>query len=170
LNPTSAPSHVLVPPRPNLGPEPWSEAHSSTYLVLEIGLVLAALLLAAYRFLRRRRASRRRPFLPQNHLVAPDDSPGSQLLNLAGQIREALATRLGPSMRARTTEEIAADPQLREALGDKHFDPSIQFLAMADRWKFAPAPENGREKILHDELPGWEAWHRSFLAELPAKK
>jgi hypothetical protein len=73
-------------------------------------------------------------------------------------------------MRARTTEEIAADRQLKDALGDQHIDPLIQLLATADRWKFASAPENGPSESLHEDLSRWEGWHKTFLAELPTKR
>ena len=48
---------MLVPPRPNLGPEPWSEVETSWRWPLAIGLVAALLLFAAFGLLIRRRAS-----------------------------------------------------------------------------------------------------------------
>jgi hypothetical protein len=91
-------------------------------------------------------------------------------LNLAGKVREALASRFGPALRARTTEEIAADPQVREVIGETQVRTLTQFLATADRWKFAPPPQNGQEEDLREVLSTWEAWHKSFLVELPAKR
>ena len=46
---------TLVPPRPNPGPEPWSELSASWQLPLVAGLVSTGLLLCAFWFLRQRR-------------------------------------------------------------------------------------------------------------------
>ena len=86
---------VLVPPRPNLGPEPWSEERSSLWPLLGVGLVLAALLAAAVWMISRRRRKRRAVSPPQP--VTSLDTPDAQLLSLAVQARETLATRFGPS-------------------------------------------------------------------------
>jgi hypothetical protein len=98
------------------------------------------------------------------------DSADSELLILAGKVREALVSRFGPAFRARTTEEIAADPQLMEAIGETQITSLTELLATADRWKFAPPPQNGQEEDLRELLSTWEAWHRSFLVQLPAKR
>ena len=55
-------------------------------------------------------------------------------------------------MRARTTEEIAADAAIREALGEENLEPLTHLLITADRWKFAVEPGNGREASLLDDL------------------
>jgi hypothetical protein len=91
-------------------------------------------------------------------------------LNLAAGVREALAARFGPSLRARTTEEIAADVAIRDAIGESHVESLIELLSTADHWKFAPVPGNGRQEALLDDLSTWEAWHKKFLTELPAKR
>ena len=96
------------------------------------------------------------------HPVVSDDSPSAQLLNMAGQVRETLATRFGPSMRARTTEELSADPVVKQALGDDHFESLIHLLATADHWKFAFPSENGQAESLLEELSRWSAWEREF--------
>jgi hypothetical protein len=169
LNQTSATARVIVPPRPNLGPEPWSETRTDTFPLLVATLAVGALLLGAAWIIRRRRASRRLPSPPVGLTTTSDDTPAARLLSLAGQARETLAARFGPSLRARTTEEIAADPQLREALGETHFDPLIRLLATADRWKFAPSPENGQGKFPFEDFSRWEAWSRTLPAEPPSK-
>jgi len=153
-------SRVLVPPRPNLGPEPWSEERVSPWPLLGIGLVLAALLAGAIWLIRRRR--RRRRAVPPPQPVTLLDTPDAQLLSLAVQARETLATRFGPSLRARTTEEISSDSAVKEALGDDHFASLIRLLATADRWKFASPPENGQTEALLDELPLWSAWQETL--------
>jgi len=149
-------ARVLVPPRPNLGPEPWSEERSSPWPFLAVGLVLAALLAGLIWMIRRRRRKRRT--VSPYQAVAALDTPDAQLLSLAVQARETLATRFGPSLRARTTEEISCDTVVKEALGDEHFASLIRLLSTADRWKFASPPENGQTESLLEELPHWLAW------------
>jgi hypothetical protein len=157
-------ARVLVPPRPNLGPEPWSEERSSLWPLLGVGLVLAA----AVWMISRRRRKRRAVSPPQP--VTSLDTPEAQLLSLAVQARETLATRFGPSFRARTTEEISNDAVVKEALGDDHFQSLIRLLSTADHWKFASAPENGQTESLLEELPHWSAWQGTLPSRPPAKR
>jgi hypothetical protein len=168
LNQTSP--RALVPPRPNLGPEPWSETRIDRELPLEVGLALALGLAGLLWIIRRRRVVRRRLAVIEKQVSAHDDSPGAVLLSLAARVREDLAARFGPSLRARTTEEIAADAAIREALGSKNLEPLTHLLITADRWKFASEPGNGLEESMLDDLSNWEAWHKTFLAELAAKR
>jgi hypothetical protein len=77
---------------------------------------------------------------------------------LAVQARETLATRFGPSLRARTTEEISTDSAVKEALGDDHFASLIRLLSTADHRKFASRPENGQTESLLEQLRQWSAW------------
>jgi hypothetical protein len=168
LNQTS--QRALVPPRPNLGPEPWSETRIDRELPLEIGLALALVLAGVFWIVRRSRAGRRRMSPAEPQLSAHDNSPGAMLLSLAASVREGLADRFGPALRARTTEEIAADAAIREALGEVNLEPLTDLLVAADRWKFASEPGNGREESLLDDLSNWEAWHKTFLAELAVRK
>ena len=102
--------------------------------------------------------------------MIPEDSPAAQLLNLAGQVRETLATRFGPSIRARTTEELSADRVVKEALGDDHFVSLIRLLSTADHWKFASPPENGQTEFLLEELPHWSAWQKTLLSQPLGKR
>jgi hypothetical protein len=160
-------ARVLVPPRPNLGPEPWSEERLSIWPLLGVGLVLAALLAGAIWLIRRRRKRRLAVSPPQP--VTSLDTPDAQLLSLAVQARETLATRFGPSLRARTTEEISNDAVVKKALGDDHFASLIRLLATADHWKFASPPENGQTTSLLEELPHWSAWQGSLPSRPPGK-
>jgi hypothetical protein len=159
---------VLVPPRPNLGPEPWTEIRSNP-LPLPVTALLLAVVLLGFRALLRRRRARRALAPTTRQCVLVDDSPSGKLLSLAEEVRGTLITRFGPTMRARTTEEIAADPQVKEALGEQHLDPLIRLLAEADRWKFATQPGNGQEELLVSNLSGWHALHKDLLASTPAR-
>jgi hypothetical protein len=158
---------VIVLPRPNLGPEPWSDERLTPWPLVALGLVLAALLAGAVWQLLRRRGRRRA--IPSPQPVTSLDTPDAQLLSLASQARETLATRFGPSLRAHTTEEISNDALVREALGDDHFASLIRLLATADRWKFAAPPENGQTESLLEDLPQWSAWQATLPIRAPSK-
>jgi hypothetical protein len=158
-------SRALVPPRPNLGPEPWSETRQGGSQLPWLGIgaaILAALLLGL--LLLRRRSQRRRARPIKSPTIVLDPTPETQLVQLASEVRETLIQRFGPSLRARTTEEIAGDQAIKKALGDPQFEDLIRFLATADHWKFAPAPENGDRGPLVDDLARWTAWHQTSLA------
>jgi hypothetical protein len=102
--------------------------------------------------------------------VAALDTPDAQLLSLAVQARETLATRFGPALRARTTEEISSDAVVKEALGEEHFASLIRLLSTADHWKFASPPENGQTESLLAELPHWSAWQSTVPSRPPGKR
>ncbi len=162
-------ARVLVPPRPNLGPEPWSEESLPPWPLLTVGLVLAAALLASLIWMLRRRRRRGRAVAPPQSVTALD-TPDAQLLSLAVQARETLATRFGPALRARTTEEISSDAVVKEALGEDHFASLIRLPATADRWKFAFPPENGQTAALLEELPHLSAWQGTLPTRPPGKR
>ncbi len=159
---------ILVPPRPNLGPEPWSVERPSQWPLVVLGLVTALLLACLIWIIRRRRRSR--PTVTPTQPVPSPDTPDAQLLSLAVQAKESLASRVGPSLRARTTEEISSDAVVKETLGDEHFATLIRLLATADHWKFASPPENGQTASLLEELPRWSAWQASLPDKTPAKR
>lgn len=162
-------TRVLVLPRPNLGPEAWSEEASSILPLLSASIALVVLLVGAIgMFLYRRRRSGRRSN-KASLAVAPSVNGTDQLLILADQIRDDLAARFGPSLRARTTEEIAADLQVKEVLGAEYFEPLIRLLSLADHRKFAALPENGDRQSLLDEISGWEALRTDLAARFAAK-
>lgn len=131
-------------------------------------LLLALALLGGWMILRRRKRRRMRT-AAAGGAGAVDETPAGKLLILAGEVRGTLITRFGPTMRARTTEEIAADSQLKEVLGAERLDTLIHLLGEADRWKFATQPANGREQSLLSDLTGWDAWHKALLADTSAK-
>ena len=162
-------ARVLIPPRPNLGPETWSEEPSSIPPLLAAGIALLVLLTGAIGifFYRRRRSGRRTA--KSCPAEAMPVIPATQLLNLAGQIREDLAARFGPSFRARTTQEIAADLEVKEVIGVEHLEPMIRLLSLADHCKFAALPENGDQQTLGDEISAWTALRTDLVARLAAK-
>jgi hypothetical protein len=159
---SQAPEQALVPPRPNPGPEPWSgDGGFATPLLL---LAIAAACLSAFWIWRRRRRRlnhpSRRPPTPSQPL---DDSPEARLLALCEQVRGTLSSRFGPGVRARTTEEIAVDPQIRDLLGVEHFDRLTELLRTGDRLKFA---RQGAQRAVVDQVGEFAVW-ASALDTLP---
>jgi hypothetical protein len=154
---------TLVPPRPNLGPEPWREAPVD-FPAWAAGLALLALAIMTLLWTIRRRRGRQARSDAIPVLVVPDDVPGARLLNLSRRAREAMAKKFGPTIWARTTEEIATDPSLGEQLGP-HLNPLLGLLRLADHRKFAPPSGAEGEETLEERLTEWEAWLGSFEAE-----
>ena len=161
----------LVPPRPNLGPEPWTEAQPITEILLVLGL-MAALLLAGLGLLwhRRRRARRdRRGRLAGG--VGPDSEPAprDRLVALAESVREALTVQFGAPSRAKTTEEWAADERLVQLLGEPDFQELIRFLDQIDRVKFAPERSDNHHEAIQEALVSWEPRVATLQARIRVK-
>jgi hypothetical protein len=135
----------LVPPKPNLGPEPWSEPEVMPWLALALGLAALAVVLFAWR--RRRGARRARGTVAATGGPATDPTPRDRLVGLSVTIRDALTAQFGHSCRAKTTEELSLDERLEPLLGADGFRDLIQFLDRIDRLKFAPdrPGENGAD-------------------------
>jgi hypothetical protein len=128
---------VLVPPRPNLGPEPLPRRLDVLELTLIVGAAatgLVGLILASRRVRRdhRREAEPGRPRLPEG----PFATRREQMAGWSKAVREALSRRHGEHWRARTTEEIAADPALAGSLGPEAAARLVAFLVESDRAKF----------------------------------
>jgi hypothetical protein len=158
----------LVPPRPNLGPEPWSETPSmqSAYVALALLAILAGA--ALYGVWRHRRIARvKTQKLPL--LDRPDATPRERLIGLAGSLREALTDRFGASYRARTIEELAADRELTELLGGELFEQLNHFLDQIDRLKFAPVRTPHHQHVLEQELVDWEPRVKNLMTRIRAK-
>lgn len=152
---------VFTPPRPNPGPEPWPEPAPAVGVWIVIAA--AAVVLGWWGLSRRRRSALAKPTARSGR----DPSAAESLIELALTARGSLAARLGPAWRARTTEEIARDGALREALGDAVFEPLVQFLGRVDTLKFAvdePAAEG-----LAAELERWSAWTDELERTLKSK-
>lgn len=150
IDPAEPRPEALVLPRPNPGPEPWDAGGTSAAWLL-VGLA-AAIALA---WLARRLRGLQSP--SSNSAVVPDDAPADEhLLALCDRLRADLAVSLGPTLRARTTEELSADPRVAQILGDD-LPRLVEILGEGDRLKFARRPSAD----LADRLPGWSAWAAS---------
>jgi hypothetical protein len=139
-NPTPTKA-VLVPPQPNLGPEPLPEAGSVDHALLALVFVIAGVgQLGLILWLLRKLRNRGRLRALRAEQAGPPSVPGSlrdQIIARSQELRAALAARFGPSWRAMTTEEIAAGPALADHLGPDRAARLIAFLGAADRAKFA---------------------------------
>lgn len=125
---------IYIPPRPNLGPDPLAE--SSPWLGIALVLSLVASTFLVWR-LRRRQPTRPtkqdRPSVPADGA----DSPRERMIAWSLSLRASMAVTFGPTWLAKTTEEIADDPALSDAIGPEHAAQLLAFLAEADRTKFA---------------------------------
>jgi hypothetical protein len=152
---------ALVPPRPNLGPEPFVESGSPVGWAVALTLVLLAV--AAFVAANRRR--RKRPSLQLAGeiealaVLAQTPSPREQLIAQANIVRSALVDRFGESWRAKTTEEIAVELRILEAFDTETLERLLTFLRDADLAKFA------RELATnHNGTPqGWDDWVTEFV-------
>jgi hypothetical protein len=157
----------LVPPRPNLGPEPWPGTLPLSRVWLAIpGLVLAVAAWLLWRTFRRRYArSLEGPATPD----ALDVTPRGRLVALSTSAKSALATRFGPAWRAKTTEELAVEPVLGELLGPDKLQELIEFLDRIDRLKFAPERPNHSGQSLDQELEAWNPRVAGLIGRIGAR-
>ncbi len=158
----------LVPPRPNLGPEPWSETPPSwtAYFGLALLFVLSC---AALYSVRRHRRNARGKGEKRQVFERPDATPRERLIGLSGSLRVALTDRFGASYRARTIEELAADGQVGELLGGEPFDQLIRFLDQIDQLKFAPVRTPAYQETLQAELAEWEPQVKNLILQIRAR-
>jgi len=159
LGPEAAGPVVLTPPRPNLGPEPWRDEPASA---LWIWLALAAAACLTIATVRRRRRTAGVPAFAQAEF---NESPEVRLVALSDGLRAVLAARLGPAIRARTTEEIAADPRLAGRLDAEDLGRLAVILGACDRVKFSGP---GADEAYRDRLPEWAQWAGSLDARFAA--
>ncbi len=160
----------LVPPCPNLGPEPWHDPQSLSR-VLPAFLILMVLLLAPLLWRRHRRSAarvRRDQQLPGS-LADSNPTPRDHLLALSASIRDALTVPFGTACRALTTEELAADRRLEALLGDQDLGELIRFLDHVDRVKFAPERSNHQQEGLQEALATWAPRVETLRARIRTK-
>lgn len=163
-------ARAVVPPYPNLGPEPLDDPGRSWPWLAIPGLIILLVVLTAWR--RSRNRVRRGPTNPRDLVVErevrPEDSPPDTIVALAESVREALVSRFGETWRAKTSEEIGDDPGTIDAFGPETASRLVVLLREADRFKFAElgsvAPLGHRE-----ELELWAVWASDFVADAGAR-
>lgn len=130
---------ALLPPRPNPGPEPWSQPSASVSSLFSlIGLVCLALCGVAWWWLRRRtRRGHSATRIPETiePIVTVDHT--NSFVSLAQKVREALVSRFGLSWASKTTEEIAAGLEREAWLTQDDLESLLVFLREVDRVKFS---------------------------------
>lgn len=157
---------ALVPPHPNLGPEPFPEPGSVGVWPWLTGLALAAGLFAGLLGSRRRRraTARARGGLSDTRLPG---SPAGGVVALAEAARAALVARFGEPWRTKTTEEIAADPAPAGAFGVETAATLIALLGEADRLKFSGGGSPGAG-LQGEGGEDWAAWVAGLVAGVEA--
>lgn len=153
MNPADA--RTLVPPRPNLGPEPWTEPDRIGLYSL-LGAVLASLLVAWFAWKRLARTWFRKDVIALPNSNPPDTSTRGRLFALSQSMRNAMASQFGAAWRAKTNEELSAEPRLAELLGLDPLQEMIQILNEIDRLKFAPNRSDLHQESLELEFAAWE--------------
>jgi len=148
---------LYTPPRPNLGPEPFSDSNFWPLAGLVGASALAFFILWKLRS-GKRSLSRRSAVTPSLTTQSGPTSPllaQDPLVEWSVTIRATLAQQLGPAWLAKTTEEIANDPFLEGVIPDPLRQRLETYLAAADRTKFGLAPEI-RISPVEEEVPTWE--------------
>ncbi len=166
MNPANA--RGLVPPRPNLGPEPWSDPPPIALFLCVAGALACLLLIWLVRG-RLRRVRARRAGLAVSSQGPPDTTPRGRLVALSHSMRDVLANQFGSAWRAKTTEELSAEPQLAERLGPDQLQELIRFLDQVDQLKFAPRRSNHHHESLERELAAWEPRVADLKKKIQAK-
>jgi hypothetical protein len=148
------PESPIVPPRPNLGPEPWPDPLAWPWIASGLVVVLITLLFLR---LRRKRRKARADILPTTE--PPDTVEVSA--ELPDRVRGALVRAFGLGWRARTTEEVAASPVLVERFGEEVAGRVVAYLRAIDRSKFSHDSAGPPEEL------DW--WASRFAEEVMAR-
>lgn len=157
---------TLVPPRPNLGPEPWPESGLPWIWITALAIATAMVVAWIWWRLRRRPgAVGAASTLPSHAIPASNPNPEG-VVALAETARAALVSRFGSPWRARTTEEVATDPGLAETFGPETVERLVSLLRAADRSKFA-ADGSGPQR--DEDTEAWALWVASFVAAAGAR-
>jgi len=161
----------LVPPCPNLGPEPWRESRSLGVVPILVLAVLVCLVLAWFLWRRHRRVrARGKPRgLASGDQSNTKASPHELFVALSDAVREGLTLKFGTGWRAKTTEELSTDAQLEQLIGPQDLHELIRFLDQVDRLKFASKRSNHDEQTLQEELIYWRPRIVGLEARIRAK-
>jgi hypothetical protein len=157
----------LVPPRPNLGPEPWPKSSPLVGLWVVLGILFLAVAAGLIWRMVRRRGARAIQGSPAPSAL--DVTPRGRLVALSTSTKNALASRFGSTWRAKTTEELAAESVLKDVLGPEMLGQLIEFLDRIDRLKFAPERPNHNGRSLPEELAAWDPRVAGLIARIEAK-
>ena len=104
---------------------------------------MSLLIWLVYRRLRRVRIGR--PGLGLSNGEPPDITPRGRLVALSHSIRGLLTNQFGTAWRAKTTEELSAEPQLAELLGHDELQVLITFSEPGSR----STPSSRFQRCLH---------------------
>jgi hypothetical protein len=160
-------ARTLIPPRPNLGPEPWTKAPALDPLWLLTIIPVAGLVIWALGKRLRRGFSRAGKKSATS--LQPDTTPRGRLVALSMSTKNALAARFGSNWRAKTTQELAIEPMLAELLGSETLGELITFLDRIDRLKFASEQSVQIGQPLEVELADWSPRIAALITRIEAK-
>lgn len=155
------PMAPLLPPRPNLGPEPWRSPSGpgvEWLALIVVLLIIAAVGLALWRKARRDRSGRAGS-ISDRGASRDVGSLGDRRVSRAETLRDALIAAFGPSWGAKTTEEIAEEPELASRIGPERVGEVVALLTEADRAKFSGGSIEG-------DPPGDDDWLDASLRTL----
>jgi hypothetical protein len=154
---------TLVPPYPNLGPEPLAEPGFDVATALELLLALTAVAVAIVAFRALTPAAGR----PACEGVAGLATPRDRVIAGSTAVRAALVARFGEDWRAKTTEEVAAALGDGASLERDLVDRLAGFLHLADLAKFGG--ERFDVALAAQREPGdVDAWASAVIAGLAA--
>jgi hypothetical protein len=102
-------------------------------------------------------------------IPSPAATPRERLVYLSNTIRLTLTDKFGPSFRAKTTRELAADSGLAALFGGSEFLRLIEFLDLVDRLKFAPERPDAQIATLEADLAQHESRVASWEATIRAE-
>ncbi len=146
---------ALVPPRPNLGPDPLPDGVATGWWVGLSVLVVMVVMASLWRWRRRRRVMNAASLEAAVGLGGASGASAEDLmLGLGVSVRGLLIERFGQVWRAKTTEELATSLDLAKILGEEGLAELVAVLDRVDQIKFASAgEESGRS--LEGELGMW---------------
>lgn len=148
----------ILPPRPNLGPEPWDDrSFTDLFIIIAFVLFVINALLFIYKLLMDIRGSARSNRSSSTENPANDD-PKAVWVAWSNRVRAALDREFGAGHSARTTEEIEGDSAIKTGMNADRRDRLIAFLRAADQAKFG-----GESIALDPETRSiWDDWVQEF--------